>query len=108
MLLETHVKLGMTAWFFGKACFAIGENDQKKTENKAFLIKKNLVINFHWICSKMKIFVICCVPTQILYLEKSCILFLRYRPKYSQSDRPIWDFLNKLFLQSKLMKQFYF
>ena len=33
---------------------------------------QNLVINFHWICSKMKIYIICCVPAQFLYWEKSC------------------------------------
>ena len=45
-------------------------------------LKKNLVINFHWICSIMNIFIICCVPAQNLYLGK--IFFLRCRPKYSQ------------------------
>ena len=45
-------------------------------------LKKNLVINFHWICSIMNMFIICCVPAQILCLGK--ILFLRCRPKYSQ------------------------
>ena len=42
-------------------------------------LKKNLVINFYLICSIMNIFIICCVPTQILYLVK--ILFLRCRSK---------------------------
>ena len=44
--------------------------------------KKNLVINFHRICSIMNMFIISCVPVQILCLGK--ILFVRYRPKYSQ------------------------
>ena len=29
-------------------------------------IKKNLIINFHIICSVLKIYIICCVPAQIL------------------------------------------
>ena len=29
-------------------------------------LKKNLVINFQWICSVMKIFIICCVQAQII------------------------------------------
>ena len=48
-------------------------------------LKKNLAIKFHWICSIMIFFVICCVHAQILYLGK--ILFLRYRPKCSQPIR---------------------
>ena len=35
-------------------------------------LEKNLVINFHWICSIMNIFIICCVPAQNLWLGKSC------------------------------------
>ena len=42
----------------------------------------NSLRNFFWICSIMKIDIICCVPAQILYLGK--ILFLRYRRKCSQ------------------------
>ena len=45
-------------------------------------LKKNLVINFHWICSIMNMFIICCVSAQILCF--GTILFLRCRPKYSQ------------------------
>ena len=36
---------------------------------------------FYWICPVMKIYIICCVPTQIPYLGK--ILFLRYGLKCS-------------------------
>ena len=44
-----------------------------KWPKKGFLnLKKNLVINFHWICSIMNMFIICCVPAQILYFGKSC------------------------------------
>ena len=35
-------------------------------------LKKNLVIHFHWTCSIMKIYIICCVPTQALSWGKSC------------------------------------
>ena len=50
-----------------------------------FEFKENSVIDFHLICSVMKIYIICCVPAQIVYLGK--IFFLRYRPKWSQSNR---------------------
>ena len=35
-------------------------------------LKENLVINCHWICSIMKIYISCCVLAQILYWERSC------------------------------------
>ena len=44
-------------------------------------ILKNFVINFYWVFSIMKIYIICCFPAQIPYLEK--FWFLRYGPKYS-------------------------
>ena len=53
-----------------------------------------MVINFHCICSIMKIYIICYVPVHILYLGK--ILFLRYRPKY-QSD--FWIFKSTISLE---------
>ena len=40
---------------------------------------------FFWICSVMKVFSICCVSVQILYLGK--IWFVRYRPKCAQPVR---------------------
>ena len=49
-----------------------------------FNLKKKLVINFHWICSRIKMFIFC-VLAQILYLGK--ILFLIFRPKCSQPIR---------------------
>ena len=48
-------------------------------------ILKNLVINFYWICSLMKIYNIFYVPVQIPYLGR--FLFLRYGPKCSQPIR---------------------
>ena len=54
MGLETLVKLCMTeVHFLEKTFFA-----------KCF-------INVHWICSIMKSYIICCVPAQIMYWEKS-------------------------------------
>ena len=52
-------------------------NLMKWTKNKPkkifFLnLKKNLVIDFLWICSIMKIYIICCVLAQNVYWEKSC------------------------------------
>ena len=60
-----------SARFFGKTLFVpkIGEMDLK----------------FRWICSIMKIYVVCCVPAQILSLRK--ILFLKYSPKCSHPIR---------------------
>ena len=55
-----------------------------------FILLKGLVLNFNWICSIMKIFIICYVPAQIPYLGK--FLFLRYTAKCSQPIR-LQDFL---------------
>ena len=65
-------------------------------------LKKSLVNHFHWICSIMKIYIICCVPALILYLRK--IFFLSYRPKWLQPIR-LQDFLINHFSRKKLMKQ---
>ena len=51
---------------------------------------KNFVIIFYWICSIMKIYIICYAPAQIPYLGK--FLFLRYEPKFSPPIR-LQDFL---------------
>ena len=74
-----HVVRGR-ARSFGKTFFA------SKIGFWSFLsFKKTLVYNFHWICSIMKIYIICSVPVQILYLGK--IFSLRFRPKWSQPIR---------------------
>ena len=52
----------------------------------------------------MKICIIYCVPVQIFCLGN--ILFLKYRPKWSQPSDA--GFLNQAFLQSKSMKQPHF
>ena len=72
--------------FFWKKKFPLRLRKWTKNRSKkrVFLnLMKKLVINFHWIYSIMKIFIICCVPAWILYFGK--ILFLNYRPKCSQS-----------------------
>ena len=60
----------------------VGKIDQKQG---FFNLKKHSVIDFHLICSVMKIYIICCVPAQIVYLGK--MFFLKYRPKWSKSNR---------------------
>ena len=73
MVLETFIKLCMTAHCFGKTFFAklIGKWTKKMAKNKALLnLKKKLDINFHRICFIMKVFIICCLPEKILW-EKS-------------------------------------
>ena len=79
------------AGFSRKSFFAtkIRKMDQKWAKNRVFLIYWK--IWFCWICSVMKTYIICCVPEQIPYFGK--FLFLRYRPKCSQSIR-LSDFLN--------------
>ena len=93
MVLETHMKLGMTQPdFLGKIFFASNwEKGPKMVQKQGFFnLLENLVINFYWIWSIMEIYIICCVPAQIPYLEK--FLFLRYGPKCSQPIR-LQDFL---------------
>ena len=68
MVLETLMKMCMTARFFGLFAPKIG----KLAKNRGFLI------GFIWICSIMKMFIIFFVPAQIVYLGK--ILFLRFSP----------------------------
>ena len=46
------------------------------------------------ICSTTKIYIICCVPAQILYLGK--FWFLRYGPKCSQSVRSQYFLINHI------------
>ena len=92
MVLETLMILCMTEQGILKKRFMLGV---KIGQREAFLnLKKNLVINLHWSCSIMKIYIICYVPAQIPYLGK--ILFLRYRPKCSQPIR-LQDFLINYF-----------
>ena len=78
------------AGFPGKIYFA--PKIRKRDQNGPVFIKllENLVINFYWIWSIMKIYIICCVPAQIPFLEK--FSFLRYGPKCYKPIR-LQDFL---------------
>ena len=79
-----HVVHDRAGGFFEKLSLPqkLGEMGQKK----GFLnLKKNLINNFHWICSVIKIYIIWCVAAQVLYLWET--LFLRYTPKRSQPIR---------------------
>ena len=76
-----------------KFCPQNWENGHKIRQKLSFLnLLKNLInfINFYWISSVMKIYVICCAPAQIPYLGR--FLFLRYRPICFQPTR-LQDFL---------------
>ena len=76
-----------------KFCPQNWENGHKMRQKLSFLnLLKNLInfINFYWISSVMKIYVICCAPAQIPYLGR--FLFLRYRPICFQPTR-LQDFL---------------
>ena len=73
MVLKNLMKLCMPD-FLGKAFLPqkLG-NGPKIGQKLGFLnLKKSLVINFPWICSIMKIYIICCVPVQTFYWEKCC------------------------------------
>ena len=80
------------ARFFRKIFFApkIGKVGQKWAKTFFFNVLKNFVINFYWICSMTKIYIICCVPAQSPYLGK--FWFLGYGPKCSEPIR-LQDFL---------------
>ena len=75
------------SWMFWKnvLCRKNRENGQKQAKKKGVL-KKNLVNNFHWICSVMKIYNICCVLHKF-YILWNKNLFQRYRSNLSQPIR---------------------
>ena len=77
-MLETYMKLCVTFGFSGKKSLPPGFLGKKTFTAKTgkmgqklgfFNLKRNLVINFHWIYSIMEI---CSVPTEILFWEESC------------------------------------
>ena len=87
MVLESHVKVCVTEPdFLGKIFLPqkLGKWAQNGPKTGFFQLE-NLVIDFYWIWSIMKFFIICCVAAQIPYLGK--LLFLRYGPKCSQPIR---------------------
>ena len=62
------------------------KNEPKMDQKKGFLsLLESLVINFYWIWSIIKIYIIFCVPAQIPYLRN--FLLLRYGSKCSQPIR---------------------
>ena len=72
-------------------CPKNGENGWKVGQKWGFLIiLENLVINFFWIWSIKKVYIICCIFAQIPYLRK--MWFLRYGSKYSWTIK-LQDFL---------------
>ena len=65
---RNYMQLSMTEPDFPEKhfCSQNWENGPKMGQKQSFLnFLKNLVTNFYWICSIMKIYIICCVPTQI-------------------------------------------
>ena len=91
------MKLWVTAGFSGKKIWGGGGMSQKQ----GFLnLLKDLVINFYWICSIMKTYIIYCVSPQIPYLGK----------KFSEiwakmlSDNQIAGFFNQPYLLNKSIK----
>ena len=70
--------------FFGKV-FLFPKNCGNGPKIGFLYWKKNLVISFPWICSIMKVYIICYVPAQILCLVK--VLFLRCGSKCPQPFR---------------------
>ena len=84
-VLQIHMKLCIAEPdFFENVFFApkIGKMGQKWS---FLILLKDLVINFYWICSIMKNYIIYCVPAPIPYLGK--FLFLGYGQKCSQPIR---------------------
>ena len=78
---------------FQKICFLppkLGKWTRYGPKTRFLDLLRNFVINFYWICSVMKIYIICCVPAQIPYLRK--FWFLIYGTKCSQPIR-LQDFL---------------
>ena len=88
MVLETFMKFYVIFWE-NAFCLQNWGNGPKIGLKYIFLnLKKNLVINFYWNCSIVKIHIICCFPVQVLYLRKS--FFLRCQNALSQSDSRIF------------------
>ena len=85
MVLETLIKLCVTELNFSWKNFFCPKIWGNGPQTGFFNLNKNLDDNFHWICSIMKICIICCVAAQILYLGK--ILFQNYRLTCSQPIR---------------------
>ena len=73
----------------------------KNGPKESFLnLLKNLVINFYWNCSIMKIYIICCAPAQTPHFGK--FLPLRYDTMFSVKQ--ITGFFNQPYLRNKSVK----
>ena len=68
----------------------LGTQTKNLSKIAFFLIYWKIWLKFYWICSMMKMYIICCVPAQIPYLRK--VFFPSYRPNCSQPIR-LWNFL---------------
>ena len=66
-----------------------------------FNLLKDLAINFYWICSIMKIYIICCVASEILYLK----IFVPEMRAEMFSANQIARFFKQPYLQNKSIKQ---
>ena len=73
---------------------------QKWAKNGFFNLLENLGINFYWIWSIMKIYIICSVPAQILYLGKFFVPEI-WAKMFSVNQ--IAGFFNQPYLQNKVM-----
>ena len=92
-MLETHMKLCMTEPYFLEKIFLPSKLEKwtKNGSKNGFLnFLKNLVINFYWICSIMKIYITWCVPAQIPYL-RNCYSWDSGQNVLSQSDCRIFQ-----------------
>ena len=69
--------------FFRETSFAqnTGKMGQNWALNWVFINLFKKLLNFYWMCSIMKIYIICCVSVLNLFLVK--ILYLRHGPKCS-------------------------
>ena len=71
-------------------------------QKKGFLsLLESLVINFYWIWSIIKIYIIFCVPAQIPYLRNFFALEIWVK---MFSANQIAEFFNQPYLQNKSMK----
>ena len=104
MVLETLIKLYLTEPDFLEKVFLtqkLGEMGQNRPKIGFLDLKKKFGHSFHWICSTMKMYMICCIPAQTLYLRK--ILFMKQAKTLPANQ--IAGFSNQPFLQSKPMKE---
>ena len=69
-VLEAHMKMcAIEPDFLEKLFYPQNwENGPQKGQKQVFLnLLKDLVVNFHSICSAMKNYIVCCVPAQVPY-----------------------------------------